>query len=121
MLFMPFLACDNCKIFFLVFLEWQNYPKYLTLVLKSVRQGRNSFPQSLAINIFCGKESKSIPKIHPHKANNQQNPHYSGHKTVFQMLQIAGWFGIMKSKMKRQKCEYNTFVTFLPGPPLSLS
>lgn len=31
---------------------------------------------------------------------------------LFQILQIAGWFGRMKSQMKSQKCVCNTFVMF---------
>lgn len=74
-----FLLVTIVNFFFLLLLERQNYSKYLTLVLKSVRQGWNSFPQSLAMKIFCGKESKSISKIHPHEASHPQNPHHSGH------------------------------------------
>lgn len=85
--------------FFLLLLERQNYSKYLTLVLKSGRQGWNSFPQSLAMKIFCGKESKSISKIHLHKARI-----FTTVGTIFQMLLIAGWFGRMKSQMKSPKC-----------------
>lgn len=64
------------------------------------------------MKIFCGKESKSISKIHPHMASHPQNPHLSGHRTIFQMLHVAGWFGRMKSQMKSQKCVCNSFVTF---------
>lgn len=65
-----------------------------------MKWGWNRFPRFLAMNIFCRKESKFISKVHSLKVNHPQNPHHSGHRTIFQMLQVPGTSEVGSPKWK---------------------